>query len=345
MLRIHFTDTDLMRIRVADTPDPLWEITSSLHRLQSRTGRWAFADWHRLARARLGEKGLEHTLRSALLPIFPKAAYLPDFLTPSLSRDGLDAGLGAIRGTAPDRIRAELALLRRVSGAPPRVMELTDTARRSELTTVIRAYHRAVIAPYTDRIQARIDAERSTLSRRLLSEGSAAVLAALGPTMRWQNPVLHVRYPAEDRDLHLNGRGLTLVPSYFCWGSPISLADSSLPPVLVYPLLHEAPNPAPEHVSPAGRRHESLSNLLGRTRATILRAAEAGSTTGELARAAGVSAPAASRHATALRDAGLITSVRRSASVLHTLTPLGAALLRTDHGFRPGSGPVPYRTG
>ena len=45
-------------------------------------------------------------------------------------------------------------------------------------------------------------------------------------------------------------------------------------------------------------------------------------------RAAGVSASAASRHATALRDAGLVTTVRNGRTVLHTLTPTGASLLR-----------------
>ncbi|MBR7678841.1 helix-turn-helix transcriptional regulator, partial [Streptomyces daliensis] len=52
--------------------------------------------------------------------------------------------------------------------------------------------------------------------------------------------------------------------------------------------------------------------------------------TGELARAIGVSASSASQHTTALRNTGLITSHRHGASVLHTLTPLGAALLRAN---------------
>lgn len=35
MLRIHFSDGDLARTRVAAAPDPVWEIAASLHRLQS----------------------------------------------------------------------------------------------------------------------------------------------------------------------------------------------------------------------------------------------------------------------------------------------------------------------
>lgn len=42
--------------------------------------------------------------------------------------------------------------------------------------------------------------------------------------LRRRPPVLEVACPrqAEDRDLRLNGRGLTLVPSYFNWGEPVA---------------------------------------------------------------------------------------------------------------------------
>jgi DNA-binding transcriptional ArsR family regulator len=97
-----------------------------------------------------------------------------------------------------------------------------------------------------------------------------------------------------------------------------------MPPVLVYP-LHQQPSPVQ---SPGA----SLTALLGRTRATVLRAAAAGATTSELARVAGVSASCVSQHTTVLRDAGLITSQRQAASILHTLTPLGASMLRANLG-------------
>ena len=63
MLRIHFTEVDLARTRLASRPDPLWEIASSLHRFQTRRGRWAYAGWHRSAARRLTESGLAPTVR------------------------------------------------------------------------------------------------------------------------------------------------------------------------------------------------------------------------------------------------------------------------------------------
>ncbi|WP_406343584.1 winged helix-turn-helix domain-containing protein [Streptomyces sp. NBC_01578] len=63
-------------------------------------------------------------------------------------------------------------------------------------------------------------------------------------------------------------------------------------------------------------------------------------TSTEAARAAGVSPTTVSFHTRALRDTGLIASERVAAHVLHTLTPLGAALLReVGRGPRPAPGP------
>ncbi|MEV1077885.1 ArsR family transcriptional regulator [Streptomyces sp. NPDC050211] len=328
MLRIHFGDADLARTRVAVAFDPLWEIAASMHRLQSRTGRWAYAGWYRTTRQQLREKGLERVLRSVLLPLYPRAAYFPDFLTPADAVGDLAAGLESILATPPQRVLREMAILDRTIGAPAWAGQLAGPEARKEFVGMLRAYHDAVLAPYEEQAQARIEAERAARTRGLLDGGVEGMLSGLGPMLRWRPPVLEVVYPkqVEDRDLYLNGRGLTLIPSYFNWAEPVAFADPEMPPVLWYSLLHEP--------GPADAAHEvevperPLTALLGRARAVALRAASTGATTGEIARAAGVSASSASRHATALRDAGLITTVRNGPTVLHTLTPTGASLLR-----------------
>ncbi|KOU64051.1 ArsR family transcriptional regulator [Streptomyces sp. MMG1533] len=324
MLRVHFSETDLARTRLCPAPDPLWDIVVSLHRLQTRQGRRRYAEWHRTTRERLRQKGLERVVRSVLLPLCPRAAYFPDFLTPARSDGGLEAGLDAVLATEPHRVRAEVATLDRVVGAPRWASRLAELPVRRELVRVLRAYHEAAIAPYEELIHTRVEAERAARCRGLMDGGVEGMLAGLGPSMRWQRPVLHVDYhPAVDRDLRLDGRGLLLVPSYFLLERPITLADPTLPPVLVYPLVHEQPG-ADEGGSPIA----PLTALLGRARAAALCAVAVGATTGEIARAAGVTASSASRHATALRDAGLLTTQRHGPAVLHTLTPAGASLLR-----------------
>jgi DNA-binding transcriptional ArsR family regulator len=326
MLRIHFTDSDLARVQVASRPDPLWEIFFSLLRFQSRRGLWSYADWHRSARAALHGKGLAPAVRTVLLPLYPRGTYFPDFLTPGEASEGLEAGLDAILGVPHRRVLRELSILDRVSGAPAWARRLVDNEARKEFVHTVRTYYDVAIRPHSDHIQAHIDADRCGRARALLDGGTDGLLAGLGSHMRWRHPTLEVDY-AEDRDLYLQGRGLTLVPSYFCWGGPVSLADSDLPPVLAYPLRHAAPR-----TDDAGPRQSEapLSALLGATRAVMLQATAAGATTGELARAAGVSAASATRHTTVLRDAGLLTSHRHGQAVLHTLTPTGAALLRTS---------------
>lgn len=326
MLRIHFTDADLARTRVAAAPDALWEICMSLHRFQTRHGRWAYADWYHGARARLHAAHLTRTLRTLLLPLVPRAAYFPDFLTPPEAAGGLDTGLEAVLAAPRRRVLEEIGIVARTSDAPAWAPRLAEPDLRKEFVQAMRTYQATVIAPHDEHIQARVEAERSVRARAVLDGGSEGLLRNLGPKLRWRRPVLYSAYP-KDRDLYLNGRGLLLIPSYFCWGTPVSFGDTTLDPVLVYPLSHE-----PHHTSLPGDLGSGapLATLLGRTRAAVLRAVATGATTGELARATGVSASSASQHATALRDAGLTISHRQAASVVHTLTPLGAALLRAN---------------
>ncbi|MFE7765215.1 winged helix-turn-helix domain-containing protein [Streptomyces sp. NPDC057438] len=328
MLRFHFTAEDLTRIRVAKAPDPLWEIAFSLHRLQTRDGRWAYAHWHRTTRIRLRESGLAAAVQGFLLPLFPRARYFPDFLTPAEGAEGLDAGLDAMLATPRKQVIAEAATLAGSVGAPSWVSRLADNDMRDQLVRALRAYHRAVIAPYEEHIGERVQAERIRHARSLLDHGTAELISSLAPTIRWRHPVLEIAPYPEERDVHLNGRGLLLIPSYFCWQTPISLADPGLPTVIAYPLQ---PDPVP---TSAGRG-QPLTVLLGRSRAGILRATITGATTTEAARHAGVSPATATHHTTALRNTGLINSDRWANTVLHTLTPLGAALLTGAQPDRP----------
>jgi DNA-binding MarR family transcriptional regulator len=72
-----------------------------------------------------------------------------------------------------------------------------------------------------------------------------------------------------------------------------------------------------------------LVALLGRTRAAVLCAIieMPGCSTSELAAAARVSLASASEHATVLRSAGLITTVRHRQTARHAPTAVGSALL------------------
>ncbi|MGW6740485.1 ArsR/SmtB family transcription factor [Streptomyces sp. NPDC055025] len=195
------------------------------------------------------------------------------------------------------------------------------TVRLGALVEALRTYHRAAIEPYWPHIRARTEADRALRGRALLDGGADELLGTLPPMLRWRSPVLEADYPVE-RELRLDGRGLLLQPSFFCRGTPVVHRDPTLPPVLVYPMTHSDAPAVTERPGP------SLGRLVGHTRSAVLRAIEHGSTTSELARRTGVSLASASQHACVLREAGLVVTLRHGNAVLHTLTPLGAALLR-----------------
>ncbi|MFV0129997.1 ArsR/SmtB family transcription factor [Streptomyces sp. HMX112] len=323
MLRIHFTGECLAGIRMAARPDALWETILSFHRLRDRRGALVYGEWRTEARTRLsGETRMLGTL-------VPVRGYFPDFLTPPQGLDGLDEGLQALRATPPARIHTELALL---AASRPGGARLPGWARSlaeggpepvGRLLGALRGYHRAAVEPYWSYIQARVEADRAVRGRALLDGGAEELLATLPPMFRWRSPVLEADYPV-DRDLHLDGRGLLLQPSYFCRGTPVVYRDPELPPVLVYPVTHTDASAVAE---PGASDGTSLGRLVGHTRSAVLKAIGHGGTTSELARRAGVSLASASQHAGVLREAGLVVTLRQGSSVLHTLTPLGAALL------------------
>ncbi|MEE1738716.1 DUF5937 family protein [Streptomyces sp. BE147] len=324
MLRIHFTGRDLASVRLARRPDPLWEIVCSLCRLQNREGAIAFDPWRRAVGGLVRRDGAARRSASALRSLVPRAAYFPDFLTPPVEdgTDGLRAGIDRVLATPRHRLRHELALLSASGGRPWAGSELArgDVAALSTLGGNLRTYHQSFIAPLWNSIGTATAADTDRRTRTLADGGTQALLKSLRPMAVWEPPVLTVDYPVE-RDLHLHGRGLLLVPSYFCWQRPITLADDQLRPVLIYPVDKTPSQPA---ASPT-----ALSRLLGPSRAALLyeTAVLACATTSELADATGLSLPSVSQQLAVLRDGGLVASRRDGKRVLHTATPLGRRLL------------------
>lgn len=337
MLRIHFTGTDLARTHIAEGPDPLWETVFSLHMLRARYGRLPFADWRRRVRADLRRHGLTEEVRQ-LLPLVPDASYFPDFLTPPEGLLGLEEGVEAVVATPRERISRELGILQERVGAPSWAQDLLDHSphARRRLGEMISGYHARALAPYWPAITRRAAADRAVRVRALRTggmDGARGLLASFRPAMRWRSPVLEIPSHPVDRDLHLRGRGLLLVPSQFLWNRPVPLADPELPPTLLYPLDHD---PGWMSAGPPGTAgapvpsEDALDRLLGGTRAAVLRAAADVPNTSELARRVGISPSAVSQHTAVLRDAGLIVSRRHANSVFHQLSPAGGALLRQE---------------
>ena len=318
VLRINFTESDLARIRLADEPDPLWETLLSLHLLQEHRPAPRYAPWRDRVATRL-----DRDMRP-LLALAPPRGYSPDFLTPAAAGEGLEAGLDALRNTPAGTFHADLGVLAEYQAYAGRFQALADGDRRAVHGLVDRVgrYYELALRPYWMEIRGAVGATRVSHAKELAGGGLGRLFGGLHPSVRWNENVLELHGFIIDREIHLNGRGLRLVPSFFCRQAPIMLRDQGLPPVLVYPIETDRAR------APVRRPCDGpVGALIGRTRAAILAATADGCTTTELARRLNISPATASHHASVLRDAGLITTIRVGASVLHTLHPKGDLLL------------------
>jgi DNA-binding transcriptional ArsR family regulator len=324
MLRVHFTSDDLARVRVLDEPHPLWEVLLSLHLVQTQQGGVVFGDWRR------GVLSATRPVVRMLATLARPRGYSPDFLTPPVDALDLDTGLETVLRTDRRTLRADLGVLAAEAAVPAWVGGLADgdVDTLERLVEGVRRYHAAALAPYWSVIRARVRASRTRSAELAVSGGLEHMLDTLHPAMRWRGGVLEVPYPVE-QDLYLGGRGLTLVPSFFCWQSPITLADPDRRPMLVYPVERSLGWTTGDERP----RRQSLVALLGRTRAAVLLtiAERPHLNTTQLATTLGTSPASASQHATVLREAGLVITHRHNGSAIHTLSPRGTTILALPH--------------
>lgn len=303
----------------------------SLHVLGEPSPHLVFESWRARTLRRLTPAS------RMLLHLAPPRGYSPDFLTPAPA-SGIDSLVDAVLSTSRQRLRAELTLLgrSRASRVWGRLMPTNgDTEGLQQLGKAMRHYYQQTLAASWSEVQAVVAAERADRGRDLMDGGTERLLNGLYPWARWERPVLAVDYPVR-QDLDLQGRGLLLIPSYFCWARPIALLNSQLPPVLVYPANHSF------HLLNTDALRESpqaLARLIGRTRASILEAIAdvPGMTGNDISRHLRLSAATVSEHASVLREAGLIYSKRTSVTVSHSPTPLGRSLLEGPMRDREGS--------
>ncbi|MFE7558227.1 ArsR/SmtB family transcription factor [Kitasatospora sp. NPDC057500] len=200
----------------------------------------------------------------------------------------------------------------------------------SQPTAAIGAadFWRAAVAPYWSRVLAHCEAEYDARGRMVMAGGVEQLLGGLGRRAVWNGQVLEL-HDGPDGDVRLDGQGLVLSPSVFLAHRPARLFradEQDRPAVLVFsaPLTVEQSAVLWDDTSlpvPA------LGALVGQTRAAALRELRASRTTSQLADRLGVSVPCASQHAAVLRGSGLITTRRVRNTVLHSVTPLGVALL------------------
>lgn len=320
VLRVRFTPVDVLRTRLVTAPDPMWELVLSLHALRAGPGS-PHAGWRSGAVAAIRDRRLTGLL-SMLFVLVPASGRFPDFLTPPGAEEGIDAALEAMLCMPKQRIASDVAAAYDHRHAPGwlRLLAGGDRQARGEMVGALRAYYEAVLAPHWPAVRRAVSADRALRADAAVTSGPEQLFAGLPAPLRWHWPVLTTEY-SEHRTIDLRGRGLTLVPSYFCTGWPVSLIDPDLPPVLVYSAT------PPDRGDAAGAVVARLTPALGQTRARVLCALGSSLSTSELAQRINMSLASASQQAAALRAAGLIATTRSGSTMRHARTELGDALV------------------
>jgi hypothetical protein len=305
---------------------PLSETVAGLQQLAGVHRNPLALRWLRWATERLAEEPLD--LPTAWpLAITGRPGY-PEFLVPAPTTPGtgIDDDLAALRRTTAEQVRRSL---RRVFGddPPPAARALTarPEAGLRRLATELRSAHDRLVAPHWPRIRAVLDADVAHRGRRLADGGARALFADLHPDLSWTDGRLVLREPgwSSERPVERGPGGLVLMPVVLGPARVTIKGRTSTQTTVRYPArgagaLWTAGTAAP----PAG-----LVQLLGRPRAELLEALRSPATTGDLARAFGVTPSAISQHLRVLRDTGLVARTRAGRSVLHMTTALGDGLL------------------
>ncbi|MFD8736021.1 ArsR/SmtB family transcription factor [Streptomyces sp. NPDC059618] len=310
MIRIRLTSDDLERTQVADTPDFGYELALGAAHLAGPAPDRRLSTWrHEVA-------STWNPYHSRLFDLYTDL-YLPAFFD-------------AATQPAPAPIDP---------GSPPAVAHLRDLARSQALTPFTRglAEGHPRAAATLDRLLAGLRATALDPYRRRITSlvatasAHARTQAELGGPDRLLTSV-HPSASWDGRHLRLN----TMVDAVESLeGRPLIFQPSALATRITFnPLADEVIVSYPAALAPLTRDPEldtppaALKSLLGPTRAAALVAVARtpAVTTGRLAVTLGVSPAAASRHASVLRDSGLIATTRNGQTVHHHPTRLGLDL-------------------
>ncbi|MDP4506519.1 winged helix-turn-helix domain-containing protein [Nonomuraea turcica] len=201
-----------------------------------------------------------------------------------------------------------------------------------------------LLDPHWPQIAGFTAADQGARVRQMATGGWERLFASLNPRrIRWNPPVLELAMASGlEGDLHLDGRGLLLIPSVFGFAAPVLDPSAEPQPILTYPAGLEQQSgtlplcaPPAQPTSPGAS--SPLASVLGRTRAAVLHsiAEHPACSTKELAARIGIAPASASEHTTSLREAGLVHTVRSRNTALHSPTALGAAFLNAPRDIPP----------
>ncbi|MFC3573862.1 DUF5937 family protein [Streptomyces yaanensis] len=206
---------------------------------------------------------------------------------------------------------------------------LTDPPRtRSWLRQFLEDCDEAFFADTWSRLRHQLAADARHKTDLLRRRGLAEALGSVSPAVALDAEAgrITVDKLGEGRTATAGG-GLLLVPTSLGWPHLMVLHRYGWQPVLHYP-VGSPELTAPPSLEQLTLRMAALSHPVRMRMCRSL--ARSAFTTGELAQVHGMTAPEISRHLSALKKAGLLTTRRRGRYVLHQLDVTAVARLGSD---------------
>ena len=259
--------------------------------------------------------------------------WVPDFLTPRPSSAWPDvrAELGVLRAVPAEDVTEGLrrTFLPHDRRLPPRLAYGLDDPRGlvEEVADALETYWDACLGPqWWPRARSVLEADIVYRARMLAERGADGLFGDLSHRLHWADGALTIRWdrpdPLPDAEIHVDGRGLLLIPTCFARGA-ITNIDSGALPCISYPARGRATMAETAAPPPAGA---TLERLLGRPRAHLLTMLAEPASTTELAHRLGVTPGAVSQHLAVLSAARLTTRARHGRIVLYGRSVLGDEL-------------------
>ena len=309
---------DLARVRFARSP--LDELVQSFLVLLGRKGVDLHRPWVTATRPRLA--GLDLSLLEALTSVH---RYLPDFIMPP-PRDAATtfaAELERVRATDPGEVRRSLAYWSE-DELPQALRPLYDDPARGlgRLADTLTTYWSAAIEPVWPRLCALHDADLAYRSSTLTVGGLDKLFADLHPQVEYAGDRVVVTWPHYDVEHRANGAGVLLIPCAFVWPKLTVFDNDRYQTAIVYPARGVG-----QVWTGTPRKDGRLSDLVGRSRATLLVLLDLPQSTTQLANYLGVTPATVSEHLAVLRRNRLVDSRRAGRAVLYARTELGSKLL------------------
>ncbi|WP_248964055.1 ArsR family transcriptional regulator [Sphaerisporangium perillae] len=323
MIRIRLDEATLSRTRIAVSP--LWETICGLFLTRRDEIHWPYTAWVRSAREVLRSEPATAPVRAVL----DTGSRFPDFLSPipPSACPTIGEELDGLRATAPEVVRRELSAYFPHRPPPELVPFLEDPARAfGELADALGVFWEAAMAPHWPAMRAALDEEVLYRARALAGAGPDALLAGLRDRIRWEPPTLTL-VKALEHSFTADDQRLLLIPLIFSAGGLMCTTDNPGVVAVSYQsrgAVALAGDAAPRAAGPEADR---LAILVGRGRASVLRALARPATTAGLAAELGLAPSTVSEHLSALLAAGVVNRRRVGRRVLYGLEPAGVALV------------------